>query len=110
VAGVTSDEDSDTRQDREVRFSFDYVEDVKAQNESQQLPPQKGNSWVKNNTNIKVPESTTYSSVLKSTHKAYGIPKNHNPKEVYCCLCGGRHSDEECARYGYGGQYGNQKF
>ena len=103
-------QESDEDEEREVRFSFDYIEEIKAlekKSMSESVKVVKLNSWVKNNTNIKGPSD--YSTVYKNAQRMYGIPKNHDPSDHYCCLCGSRHSDEACTTYGYG-RYGNQKF
>lgn len=62
----SDEEDNANAKERDLRFSFDYIEEIKAlkEPEEQPKPGQKSNSWIKNNTNIKVPEkTTTYSSV-----------------------------------------------
>ena len=76
-----------------AHFSFDYIEDGAKKSE----PAPKSIAWVKSNTNLKVPDKT-YSHVYRHAQKSFGIPKNHNPKDAYCCFCGGRHSEALCAR------------
>ena len=47
-------------------------------------------------------------STYRKAQSTFGIPKNHNPKDNYCCLCGSRHSEDNCVYRTY--RAGNQKF
>lgn len=107
VSYVNGESDSDLEK-RDSRFSFDYIEEIKGELEEEVVEVKSpSKSWLKSNTNLKVPEST-YSSVYRGAQKKYGLPKNHTPKEIYCCLCGGTHSDDSCSLKA--NIYGNQRF
>jgi hypothetical protein len=95
-ASDDSDEPLDIK-DRDLRESFDYVDEIKeiALQQTDKHKLNKTDSWVKNSTNLHVPESS-YMTALRKAQTIYGIPKNHSHKDLYCCICGGKHSDEVC--------------
>jgi hypothetical protein len=58
-------------------------------------------AWLKENTNIKVSKVGGWGSGGGDTSggvSGFGIPRGHNPKDVYCCVCAERHSEEECPK------------
>jgi len=69
--GASDDEDDDedmmSDEDRDFRLSFDYIDDIKGDEEEKLRGKgslSKTDSWVKNSTNLHVPE-TSYMSVLR---------------------------------------------
>lgn len=38
----------------------------------------------------------------------FGVPKSHNPKDVYCCYCADRHEEKDCKYGGLG--VGNKRY
>jgi hypothetical protein len=77
--------------ERSLRFSFDYAEDLANQK-----------SWLKENTNIKV-ES-------RNKPSTFGIPRHHDPRDIYCCYCAEKHREDECQRKYNGGSGGNMRY
>jgi hypothetical protein len=61
-------------------MSFDYIDDIK-QSEQPSSSLGKKDSWVKNSTNIHVPQQSTYMQAFRKAQSTFGIPKNHNPKD-----------------------------
>lgn len=68
-----SSDDSKGSKNRDIRFSFDYIEDIKMVDADKKLDlasstttPAANKSWIKNNTNLKINSDKTYSSVYRS--------------------------------------------
>ncbi len=93
-------------EDHDFRLSFDYL-DEKVEDDKHHMKLGKSDSWVKNSTNLHVPDNA-YMSMYRKAQSHYGIPKNHVPRDIYCCLCGGRHAEEMCVHRS--SRAGNQKF
>lgn len=112
VGASDSDEDNSddyfSDEERDFRLSFDYLENnVNEDDKQHQLYKSKSDSWVKNSTNVHVPDNT-YMQMYRKAQNNYGIPRNHAPKDIYCCLCSGRHTEELCMHKS--SRAGNQKF
>lgn len=85
---VAKKSDEPNYQDRELRFSFDYVEEamnIKKSAKQKMLP----------GTNITVPlYDKVKHNAQQSAFVKYGIPKGHTPKDMYCCWCGQNHHED----------------
>ena len=71
-----------TDRQRSERFSFDYADQFEEET-----------SKMLDNTNIVVDTKKKLGALKEST---FGIPKNHDPKDLYCCYCADRHHEKDC--------------
>ena len=71
----------------------------------------KGKNGIKNkfekgriieNSNIMIPDDSEDSDDWGGSEdyipkkRAQGLPKNHQPQDLYCCICSKRHHEENC--------------
>ncbi|CDW74134.1 zinc finger cchc domain-containing protein 7-like [Stylonychia lemnae] len=89
--------DTKNERDRSIRFSFDYADEL---NEEQM--------WLNESTNIVVPEQLKKNGRDAPKEQPYGIPRGHDPKDVYCCYCADKHSEGDCPRRMY--SQGNSRY
>lgn len=55
------------------------------------------------NSNVLLPDESDRSSGWGDSYasdvpkkKALGVPKNHEPSDLYCCICAKKHHEENC--------------
>ena len=66
-------------------MSFDYVEDI---NPVKTLTKTKKHQQNKDSIN----------SDDEDQRDSWGIPRNHNPHDIYCCICGNSHHESTCVK------------